>query len=177
MQYNGKKTFNRTPFILTYNPSLPSISSIIHKHFNLLQSSNRCKNTFKEPPVDAYQRCPNLRDLLIKAQLPPNRNNSHNSTPGSFRCGRPQCLTCSYILGGIKQYTFFSTGETRLIKSHLDCNTNNLIYMIQCNRCHYIYNILEKLNAPSKTDLMSIDAQWITLIENLLLPPLLKSFC
>ena len=53
LQYNGKKTSNRTPFILTYNPSLPSISSIIHKHFNLLQSSNRCKNTFKDPPVVA----------------------------------------------------------------------------------------------------------------------------
>ena len=77
-----------------------------------------------------YRRCPNLRDLLIKAQLPTDRNNSHshNSTPSSFRCGRPQCLTCPYILDGIKQYTFFSIGEIRSIKSHLDCNTKYLIY-------------------------------------------------
>ena len=77
-----------------------SISSIIDKHFNLLQSSNRCKNTFKESLV-AYWRSPNLRDFLIKAQLPPNRNNAHNSTPSSFQCGRPQCLTCPYILRGL----------------------------------------------------------------------------
>ena len=77
------------------------------KTINLLQSSSRCKNTFKEPPVVTYRRCPNLRNLLIKAQLPPNQNNSHSSTPGSFRCGRPQCLTCPYILDGLKQYTFF----------------------------------------------------------------------
>ena len=54
----------------------------------------------------------------------------------SFGCGRPQCLTCLYILDGLKQYTFFSSGETC---SHLDFNTNNLIYMIQCNRCHLQY--------------------------------------
>ena len=139
LQYNRRKTSNRTPFILTYNPSLPSISSIIQKHFNLLQSSNRCKNTFKEPPVVAYRRSPNLRDLLIRAQLPSNRTNSNYSTPGSFRCGCPNCLTCPYISEGLTQYTFFSTGEKCCIKSHLNCNTKNLIYMIQCNRCQLQY--------------------------------------
>ena len=79
LQHNGKKTSNSTPFIITCNPFLPSISSIIHKHFNLLPSSNRCK----------YPRSSNLRDLLIKAQLPSNCNNSHKSTPGSFHCARP----------------------------------------------------------------------------------------
>ena len=34
---------------------------------------------------------------------------------------------------------FFSTGETRPIKSNLTCETKNLIYMIQCNRCNLQY--------------------------------------
>ena len=29
--------------------------------------------------------------------------------------------------------------ETRTIKSHFTCNTKNLIYMIQCNRCNLQY--------------------------------------
>ena len=33
----------RIPFITTFNPSLPRISHIIKKHFNLLLFSNRCK--------------------------------------------------------------------------------------------------------------------------------------
>ena len=33
----------------------------------------------------------------------------------------------------------FSTGETRTIKSNLTCDTENLIYMIQCNRCNLQY--------------------------------------
>ena len=48
-------------------------------------------------------------------------------------------LTCLYVTNGLTHYTFFSTGATRQIKSHITCNTKNLIYMIQCNRCHLQY--------------------------------------
>jgi len=57
---------------------------------------------------------------------------------GSFRCGK-KCATCPYISHGLTTYTFFSTGETHPIKSNLTCETENLIYMIQCNRCNLQY--------------------------------------
>ena len=43
----------RVPFVITYNPSLRSISSIIHKHFHILISSPRCYNVFKAAPIIA----------------------------------------------------------------------------------------------------------------------------
>ena len=68
--------------------------------------------------------------------------NSNSANPqlsfGSFRCGK-NCATCPYISHGLTSYTFFSTGETRPIKSNLTCETKNLIYMIQCNRCNLQY--------------------------------------
>jgi len=45
------------------------------------------------------------------------------------------CATCPYISHGLTTYTFFSTGETHPIKCNLTCETENLIYMNQCNRC------------------------------------------
>ena len=129
----------RIPFILTFNPSLPRISNIIRKHYHLLLSSERCKKAFKHLPVVAFRRCPNLRDLLVSAKLPSNSTNPNPQLPcGSFRCGK-NCATCPYISDGIIGYTFFSTGETRTIKSNLTCDTKNLIYMIQCNRCNLQY--------------------------------------
>ena len=123
------------PFITTFNPSLPHISNIIKKHYNLLLSSNRCKNAFQHLPVVACRRSPNLRDLLVTAKL--SSNSAKPQLPsGSFRCGR-NCATCPYISHGLTTYTFFSTGETRPIKSNLACDTKNLIYTIQCNRCNY----------------------------------------
>ena len=40
-----------TPFVITYNPALPNLARIIHKHSNVLYSSDRCRNVFKKPSV------------------------------------------------------------------------------------------------------------------------------
>ena len=127
----------RIPFITTFNPSLPYISNIIKKHYNLLLSSNRCKKVFQHLPVVAFRRSLNLRDLLVTAKISSNSANPHLPS-GSFRCGK-NCSTCPYISHGLTSYTFSSTGETRSIKSNLTCDTKNLIYMIQCNRCNLQY--------------------------------------
>ena len=37
----------RVPLIITYNPALRYVSSIINKHFNILSSSPRCTNVFQ----------------------------------------------------------------------------------------------------------------------------------
>ena len=100
---------------------------------------NHRRDVFKHSPIIAYRRTSNLRDILVKAQLPAvTTSNSTNLPPGSFRRGQ-DCATCPYITNGLKKYTFFSTGETRHITFHITCNTTNLIYMIQCNRCHLQY--------------------------------------
>ena len=49
------------------------------------------------------------------------------------------CATCPYISHGLTTYTLFSTGETFPIKSNLTCDTKNLIYIIQSNRCNLQY--------------------------------------
>ena len=129
----------RVPFITTFNPSLPHISNIIKKHYHLLRSSDRCKKVFPNLPVVAFRRSPNLRDLLVSAKLSSNSTNPHPQLPsGPYRCGK-NCATCPYISDGLTNYTFSSTGETRPIKSNLTCETKNLIYMIQCNRCNLQY--------------------------------------
>ena len=133
LQTKPKVSNDVVPFVVTYNPALPRISNILRKHFNILHSSNRCKDVFKQPP---YRRSPNLRDILVKAQLSVISNN--HFPPGSFRCGL-NCATCPKITNGLTRYTFYATGETRSITSHITCNTKNVIYMAQCNRCNLQY--------------------------------------
>ena len=57
------------PFVLTYNPTLRFISSIIRKHFHILISSPRCYDVFKAAPIVAYRRSSNLSDFLVRAKL------------------------------------------------------------------------------------------------------------
>ena len=118
----------------------PNIARIIHKHSNVLYSSDRCRNVFKNLPLVAYRRCKTISDILFRAQLTetPDPNNSR-AAPGSFRRNSGNCATCSYIKHGRNQYTFHSTSETFHIKSHITCTTSTVIYMIQCRLCNLQY--------------------------------------
>ena len=41
-----KRQTDTIPFVITYNPALPNITRIIHKHSHVLYSSDRCKKVF-----------------------------------------------------------------------------------------------------------------------------------
>ena len=51
----------RVPLVITYNPALRYISSIINKHFNILSSSPCCTNVFKAKPFVAFRQSNNLK--------------------------------------------------------------------------------------------------------------------
>ena len=85
---------------------------------------------FKAAPIVAYRRSSNLSDVQVRAQL--RHLTQHNQPQGSYPCGK-NCLTYKYISDGQTSYTFHATGETRPITNHIDCNSKNVIYMIQCN--------------------------------------------
>ena len=136
-----KQQTDTVPFVITYNPALPNICRIIHKHSNVLYSSGRCKNVFTNLPLVVYRRCKNISDILVRAKLPEPTNTDQSGSPsGSFRCNKTTSCTASpFIEDGRNQYTFYSTGQTFKIKSHITCETPNVIYMIQCTKCNLQY--------------------------------------
>ena len=76
----------RVPFVVTYDPALRSISSIIRKHFHILASAQRYYNVFKAAPIIAYRRSNTLSDFLVRAKL---RNpTQHNQPRGSNPYGK-----------------------------------------------------------------------------------------
>ena len=105
------------------------------KHFHILLSSKRCREVFKHPPIVAFRRTSNLRDILLSRLLTTLVYNRDHSAVDKIVLLVLTLLTFLHTI----QCTFFSTGATCQIKSHIICNTKNLIYMIQCNRCHLQY--------------------------------------
>ena len=60
---DGTTTANqpqRVPLVITYNPALRYVSSIINKQVYILSSSPRCANVFKAKPFVAFRRSKNL---------------------------------------------------------------------------------------------------------------------
>ena len=97
---------SRVPLVITYNPALRSVSSIIQRHFKILSSSPRCNNVFQTTPLVAFRRTDNLSDILVRSKLRTDKQT--NVTMGSFRCGK-NCITCRYITDGRTNYTFSAT--------------------------------------------------------------------
>ena len=97
----------------------------------------KCKATsiniytaFPTPPIIAYRRPKNLRDLLVGADLslPPQK------PPGNKKCDRPRCKTCPTLVESA-QFTSTTTGRSFDIKFSSNCKTSNVVYVIQCKKC------------------------------------------
>ena len=112
---------NRTPFVLTYTPVLPNIPITVRRNINILHSFNRCKQTFPSPPIVAFKRSPNLRDLKVQKHF--------------TKCNHPRCLTRPFLKQGQANYTFTSTKEKRCIHGPLNCKSKDLNYLIECKKC------------------------------------------
>ena len=61
----------RIPLVLTYHPGLPNISAITRRYLPVLHLNQSMKLLCPDPPLIAFRRPPNLRQSLIRAQVPP----------------------------------------------------------------------------------------------------------
>ena len=94
---------------------------------------------FEEPPLTAFRRQNNLRDMLIKSKVPPPPPiHPKRVVKGMSKCGKA-CTACSYVEVG----KTIKIEENNLwkIEKQVNCNTYNCIYMIKCmkNNCGQSY--------------------------------------
>ena len=68
----GKKQVSKRPvFALTYDPRLPSIPNLQAKHWRAMVAMDPYLATvFPQPPLTGFRRQKNLKDHLIRAQVP-----------------------------------------------------------------------------------------------------------
>ena len=135
--YRIKHRNDRVPFVVTYNPNLRQIPTILHKCFPILQSSSRCSKIFAKSPLTAYRRPKNLHYYLVGSTISASTTEqTHiNTSKGFHKCNTPNCKTCPYIANNTQTYTFHNTSYEGKIRNKYTCSTNHLIYLIQCKRC------------------------------------------
>ena len=73
---------DRTPFVTSFNPGLPKISTAVNKYTTLLAATANWKKAFPKPPVIAYRRNASLRDLLVNSTL--SHENSSSQQPAGI---------------------------------------------------------------------------------------------
>ena len=116
----------RPDFVLHYDPRLPSVTSIVRKHWRTMTSQDpKMLETFPDPPLVAYKVAPNLKFKLIRAKIPPTpTGRPRRRIPGMKRCGQPRCPACPYIEPGLA-FKATATSYKVDLNTEADCSTTN----------------------------------------------------
>ena len=62
----------RPIFALTFDPRLPSVAAIQAKHWRAMITQDQyLADVFPAPPLVAFRKQSNIRDLLIRSKVPP----------------------------------------------------------------------------------------------------------
>ena len=127
-----QKDISREVLTITFHPALPSLNSIIQKHWRVMTSSDQdLADCFTKPSIVAYRRSKNLRDILVKAKMEPEKRTRQKI--GFFKCKR-SCVMCSFATPRQHHRNPIS-GESFEITSYIDCTTKNVIYRLGCKKC------------------------------------------
>ena len=94
LQYRARSTGNRVPMVTTYHPVLKDLTNILKRHIPILHTNKRMSEVFKDPPMAAFRRPRNLKDMVVRTHL-------ENPLPnGGFKiCTDGRCLICKQTDG------------------------------------------------------------------------------
>ena len=91
-----QKTTDRPVFVIHYDPRLPNVNAIVRKHFRVMTQDPHMKEVFPDPPLIAYRRQRNIREVLIRAKVPPVTKRPKRELLGMRRCNRD--VYCNYTM-------------------------------------------------------------------------------
>ena len=128
----------KRPILATkFYPRFPALSNIITKHWRLMKSHDQhLTNVFKEPPLVAFKKQKNLKDLLIRAKVPgPIKERSERKLKGMFKCYQLKCTSCK-------------GGTNHKNQQNNNMATQQKIHMQHIQRC--ISTRMQKRNMPEE---------------------------
>lgn len=115
-------------FVSTFNPNNKNMWPIIRSSLDIMQSDNRCQRFIHQFNMINSRRQPaNLKKLLTKARLETN-------PPTVKQCQDKRCGTCKFIITG-DNFTFKGSNHPFYVKASMDCGSENLLYVLQCQGC------------------------------------------
>ena len=131
-------------FVSTYNPRNPNFFSIIKKTFLVLNASPKMQEAIKHLRlINSYRQPPSLKKILTRAKFTYTES-AHNigvtiiNEKTVTKCNDKKCGTCPLIT--TTNAIMFKNGEIPFkIKSNMNCNAKNVIYLIRCSGCNKEY--------------------------------------
>ncbi|WP_419619241.1 GIY-YIG nuclease family protein, partial [Thiolapillus sp.] len=133
LQPNSKTAAEERPIMsLLYHPSTIRVRKIILSNWSLLQARTEVAKIFSRPPLIAYKRDTNIRDMLVRSKL----RQPATRTPGTTPCNQEKCKTCPFICTNV---SIKGPKSKMNITKQFNCQTYNIVYVIHCTKCAKLY--------------------------------------
>ena len=132
LEYKNRKKSERVPYVITFHPRLRSLGSVMRRHFYLLQTNDRLRKVFEEPPMIAFRRLKNLKDLLVRSS--PSKGEREEQEVA--KCKATRCKCCSHLQEMSK---FSIKDKEHNVRFGGTCKSTNLIYGGRCSKCDQWY--------------------------------------
>ena len=126
---------NRIPFITTFNLTLPPITNIIHKHWDILKLKPNLTDTFADPAMLTFRRSKNIKNMIGSNNILHDRTLKKISRTKTLQscqpCNNSSSLCCKY-LDSTSTFTSHVTNKTYNIYHKTNCKSKNVIYLLEC---------------------------------------------
>ena len=99
----------------------------------MLSHSDEHREVVPAPPVIAFRRCKNLKDILVRARLR-NQGQGGTHTKGCSGCGKA-CFQVCNVMSNCDRFKSKVTGKEYKVNYSFNCESSNVVYLLECNVC------------------------------------------
>ena len=137
-----KSNKNRIPLSITYNSTLPNISKIVNRNWNILQITTEFSWVFKDTLMIAFKCSKNLQEIIGGHTVKPEKVFKKNLTRlngNSMPCSSTRPSLCCTQVFNIQTFTSQQTKRNFNILHKLTCKSQYVIYLMECILCKIQY--------------------------------------
>ena len=118
----------KIPLVLTYHPAF-------HRVYGILQTYTEHQQLLKDAIFVSFRRAKNFKDTLVRAKV--YQPTYEQAEKGTFKCnGRTSCQICALIVEGETFRNFNDSRSFTISSGAYHCNSENVVYLLQCNCCN-----------------------------------------
>ena len=131
------KDGTRIPLVLTFHPALNEVHEILRKCESVLLVDREHRRVFSGKLFVSFRRAKNFKDTLVRAKLQP--ENEELVEKGTHKCNGRRCQICPMMQEGSMFYNADDSRFFRNFSGAYDCNSENVVYLLQCTCCNKKY--------------------------------------
>ena len=137
---NDQGRGERVPLVGTYHPALNSLGKVARRLHPMLTNSEEHRKEhrmmFPKPPLIAFRRCKNLKDILVRARLSSEGNEGPDKKWCSC-CSKSRCQVCKVISNSEHFHLNIDSREYRItlcliVTCQMLCICWNVLFVV-CN--------------------------------------------